>query len=134
MISPGSICRGRHQTLCQGFAIEDLAAREEFLLARSQGQGHHMDIPHHFLESLRFQAGSMVGAIHGPVQGDMPFDDACTQRSRHGGNGNAAFVTGISHRHIVFAQLIHIAQIDIFESSRVGAVAVQQGKLHMRAL
>ena len=76
----------------------------------------------------------MVGAIHGPVEGDVPFDDVCAQRSSNRGNGNAAFVTGISHRHIIFAQLIHIAQIDIFKSGRVGAVAVQQGKLRLALL
>ncbi len=61
--------------------------------------GDLVDIAHHFLEALRLQAGGVVRAVHGAVQGQVALDDAGAHRGGHGGDGNAALVTGVAHRH-----------------------------------
>ena len=87
-----------------------------------------VDIAHHLLKALRLQAGGVIRAIHGAVEGQVALDDAGAQGRGHRRNGDATLVTGITHRHAEAAQLVHKAQVDILEGSRVGAVAVQQGK------
>ena len=59
----------------------------------------------------------------------MALDDAGAKHRGDRGHRNTALVTGIADRDAVFAQLVHEAQVNIFEGGGIGAVAVQQGKL-----
>ncbi len=87
-----------------------------------------MDVAHHFSEALWFQAGGVVGTIHRAIEGQVPLYYAGAECRGYCGHSYAAFVPRVSYRHIEAAKLIHEPQIDVFKSSRVGAVAVQQGK------